>query len=172
MDKPIPLVLGGIAIEQYVGPIRQRYEPMGGSTELRLSAGAGVKMTHWTRTTTSISGTGNLDPGFDQLDYSGPLELLCVKPRAMNGTVPVFALPPAAKRRSDVLPWGWALVDGQWRDTAARLVGDSVQLSPVNGAQAYRVFWYPRLVVFTDGIVSEFDEGTGLYDWSLEAREV
>ena len=90
----------------------------------------------------------------------------------MNGTGPAFALLPAANRRSDVLPWGWALVGGQWRDTAAQLVGDSVQLAPVNGAQAYRVFWYPRLVVFTDGISSEFDEGTGLYDWSLEAREV
>lgn len=168
------LVLGGIAIiqDKGAGPIRQRYEPIGGSATLRLSGGTGIKMTNWSKTSTSASGTGPLDPGLEALDYSQPLELLCVAPRAMNGTTPVFSLPPAANRRPDVAPWGWAFAGGRWMDVAIDLVGDSAQLQVVADATAYRVFWLPRLVVFTAGVSHEFDEATGLYDWSLTAEEV
>lgn len=170
--EPTPLVLGGVEIVQQAGTIRQRYEPIGGSTSLRLSGGTGIKMTNWSRTATSASGTGYLDPGLDALDYSQPLELLCVTPRAMNGTSTQFALPPADQRRPDVSPWGWARVGSGWVDTAVSIQGDAAELAPVNGATAYRIFWLPRLVVFTPGLVREFDEATGLYDWSLSAEEV
>ncbi|MDT4813953.1 hypothetical protein FQZ97_469480 [compost metagenome] len=171
-NKPTPLVLGGIEIVQSAGPIRQRYEAMGGSGELRLSGGTGIKMTHWSKTATSCSGAGPLDPGLDALDYSQPLELLCVQPRAMFGTAREFTLPAAAARRADVAPWAWARVGDGWVDAAVALAGDLATVAEVAGASGYRVFWLPRLVVFTDGVVSEFDENTGYYDWSLEAREV
>ncbi|OQR35918.1 hypothetical protein BWR15_06210 [Pseudomonas sp. T] len=171
-NEPIPLVLGGIAISQHSGPIRQRYEAIGGSTEFRLSGGTGIKLTHWSKTATSASGTGYLDPGFDALDFAAPQELLCVQPRAIVGTSRVFALPAASNRRPDVEPWGWARVGAHWVDTSVALSGDSAELAEVQGASQYRVFWLPRLVIFSDGLVKEFDEGTGLYDWSLEAREV
>ncbi len=63
-NAPTPLVLGGVSIIQHagVGPIRQRYEPIGGSSVLRLSGGTGIKMTNWSRTATTVSGTGYLDP--------------------------------------------------------------------------------------------------------------
>ncbi|MCY1361743.1 hypothetical protein D9M69_484210 [compost metagenome] len=93
-------------------------------------------------------------------------------PRAMFGTASEFTLPAAAKRRSDVAPWAWARVGEGWVDTAVTMAGDLATVAEVAGASGYRVFWLPRLVVFTDGIVSEFDEATGVYDWSLEAREV
>ncbi|MDU4253925.1 hypothetical protein [Pseudomonas sp.] len=173
-NVPTPLVLGGISIIQHtgVGPMRQRYEPIGGSTTLRLNQGTGIKMTNWARSSTTASGTGVLDPGLDGLDYSEPLELLCVQPRAMIGTGRVFALPPAAQRRPDVLPWGWAYAEGRWHDTTVVLQGDSATLGEVPGATAYRVTWLPRMVVFAQPLSKEFDESTGLYDWSLSAEEV
>ncbi|MDF3931400.1 hypothetical protein [Pseudomonas citronellolis] len=173
-NAPTPLVLGGVSIIQHAGagPIRQRYEAMGGSSTLRLSGGTGIKMTNWSRTATTASGSGYLDPGLAALDYSQPLELLCVAPRAMNGTGRQFSLPAAEQRRQDVAPWGWALVGADWRDTSVQLTGDSAELAAVPGASAYRVFWLPRLVVFTPGLTYEFDEASGLYDWSLSAEEV
>ena len=172
LNDLIPMVLGGVAIVPHAGPIRQRYEPIGGSSEIRLSGGAGVKMTHWRRSAISSGSTGHLDPGLELLDYSQPLELLCVKNRAMNGTGTEFVLPPAAQRRGDVAPWGLALVGERWIETDLVMTGDTAQLAVVAGASSYRVCWLPRFVVFTDGVVSEFDESTGLYDWTLEAREV
>ncbi|MBD9499938.1 hypothetical protein IB256_04045 [Pseudomonas sp. PDM17] len=174
MHEPTPLVLGGVSIRQRmgVGPIRQRYEPIGGSSMLRLSGGTGIKMTNWSRTATTASGSGYLGPGLDALDYSQPLELLCVAPREMIGTSPLFSLPAAEQRRPDVAPWGWALIGSNWRDTPVQMAGDAAELEAVPGASAYRVFWLPRLVVFTSGITSEFDEATGLHDWSLAAEEI
>ncbi|MOA18674.1 hypothetical protein D3C78_1390080 [compost metagenome] len=137
-----------------------------------MSQGAAVKLIHWSRTRTSASGSGWLDPGFDALDYSQPLELLCVKPRAMDGTGLTFALPPAEQRRSDEQPWGLARVGDRWVETALVLAGAEAQLTAVAGATAYRVCWYPRYVVFTNGPASDFDESTGLYDWSLTAEQV
>ncbi|MCP1606464.1 hypothetical protein [Pseudomonas citronellolis] len=173
-NTPTSLVLGGLSIIQHAGagPIRQRYEPIGGSTSLRLNGGTGIKMTNWSKTSTTASGSGNLDPGLFALDVSQPLELLCVAPRAMIGTARQFALPPAAQRRPDVAPWGWAYSGGRWLDTNVDMNGDSAELQAVVGASAYRVFWLPRLVVFTPGLSYEFDEASGLYDWSLSAEEI
>jgi len=172
MSQIVPLVLGGIAIWPAAGPIRQSYEPIGGSSVLRMSQGAAVKLTHWSRTRTSASGSGQIDPGLDALDYSQPLELLCVKARAMDGTDRTFDLPPAEQRRADVEPWGMARVGDRWVETAVAVAADQAQLAAVAGATAYRVCWYPRYVVFTAGLVSDFDESTGLYDWSLTAEQV
>lgn len=168
----VPLVLGGIAIAPHAGPIKQSYEPIGGSAVLRLSQGAGVKMTHWRRTRISASGSGWLDPGLESLDYSQPLELLCVKPRAIDGTALEYSLPPSAERRPDVQPWALARVGDAWQETAVALNGDQALLTAVSGALAYRVCWLPRFIVFTDGVASDFDESSGLYDWSLAAEQV
>lgn len=172
MTKPIPLVLGGIEVDMSAGPVRQRYESMGGSSEVRLSGGVGVKMTHWARTVTSVNGAGQVDPGTYGLDYSEPLELLCVQPRSMFGTDPVFTLPAASARRADDAPWAWVQIGGQWHPAAVAVAGDVATVVAHPDATAYRLFWLPRLVVYTDGITSEFDESSGIYSWSFEAREV
>ena len=137
----VPLVLGGIPIVPHAGPIRQSYEPIGGSAVRRLSQGAAVKMTHWRKTRTSASGTGWLDPGLELLDYSQPLELLCVKPRAIDGTALVYSLPPTEQRRTDVQPWALARLGERWLDVELLLEGDQATLTAVPGASAYRVCW-------------------------------
>ncbi|MDO9625136.1 MAG: hypothetical protein Q7J46_14230 [Pseudomonas sp.] len=171
MSEITPLVLGGVPIAAYCGPIRQRYEPFGGSSELRMADGTGFKQTHWRKTRIVCSGSGPLDPGLEQLDYSRPLELWCVKPLGMSGAALAFELPPASKRRPDVAPWAWAQVGDGWVDTPLSMVGDIATVVAVLGASSYRVSWLPRFEVLTDGVISDFDESRGLYDWSLEARE-
>lgn len=171
MSEIIPLVLGGVAIEPHCGPIRLRYEPFGGSDELRMADGTGYKQTHWRKTRIVASSSGHLDPALDHLDYSRPLELWCTKPQSISGLALAYELPSAAKRRPDVMPWALAWVAGQWRETSLVMAGDIATLEAVLGATSYRVSWYPRFTVLTDGPVSDFDESSGIYDWSLEARE-
>ncbi len=172
MTQIVPLVLGGIAIVPHAGPIRQSYEPLGGSSVLRLSLGAAVKLSHWHKTRITASGTGWLDPGLDALDYGQPLELLCIKPRAIEGRALSYTLPPAEQRRPDVQPWALARRPGGLQETTLQLDGDQAHLTAVPGALGYRLCWLPRYRVFCDGLHSEFDETSGLYDWSLTAEQV
>lgn len=167
----VPLVLGGVKITPHSGPIRQRYQRFGGSSELRMASGRGLKQTHWSKMGISSSASGPLDPALDHLDYTRPLELWCVKPLAVSGPSLAYELPTAAARRPDELPWAWAMVGEQCYDTPVTMEGDIAHVTAVPGASWYRVSWYPRYMVLTDGVVSEFDESRGQYDWSLEARE-
>lgn len=166
-----PLVLGGIEIHPYSGPIRQSYQAFGGSSELRMASGRGHKQTHWRKTSTSISATGHLDPALESLDYSRPLELLCVAPKWVGGTGLVYELPDAEQRRPDVAPWAIAMVGAGYVDAALVLNGSVATLSAVAGARSYRVGWLPRLMVLTDGPVTDTDDSSELVDWSIEARE-
>lgn len=167
----VPLVLGGIEIVRQAGPIRQGYAPIGGGTVLRLSDGQPVKMTHWERTQINSQGTGYLDPGFDELDYSQPLELLCIKPRAVERRGLELPMPPLGQVRPDVEPWAYAFVGDQRRETGIVIEGGIAHLTAVPGARSYRLCWLPRYEVFTSGLVSEFDESSGLYDWSFTAEQ-
>lgn len=172
MSQPIvPLVLGGVEITAHSGPIRQRYEPFGGSSELRMADGTGYKQTHWRKTRIVSSGSGPLDPALEQLDYSGPLELWCVKPLGVSGTALAYELPDETLRRPDVAPWAWALRGDTWQETTLSLADNIATLQPVAGASQYRVSWLPRYTVLTEGVLSDFDDARGLYDWTLEAME-
>ncbi|MGN0925108.1 DNA-binding protein [Ectopseudomonas mendocina] len=102
-----------------------------------------------------------------------PLELWCVKPRSKDSTEREFILPAGSGGpRPDYAPWGLAQVGEMWVETALQQTGQSVELAAVPGAIAYRLCWMPRFVVHTNGVVSDFDEQSGLYDWSLEAEEL
>lgn len=171
MSEITALVLGGVSITPSSGPVRQRYEPIGGSGVLRMADGTGYKQTHWRKTRIISSGSGPLDPGLEQLDYSGPLELWCVKPLAVGGTALAYELPPAAKRRPDVAPWAWAQIGDGWVETPLSMLDDIATVAAVPAASRYRVSWLPRYEVLTDGVISDFDESSGRYDWSLDAGE-
>ncbi|WP_374980219.1 hypothetical protein PSGK_31720 [Pseudomonas solani] len=172
MNDVTPLILGGIELTKDDGAIRQSYAPAdGGSAELRMADGLLIKQTHWRKTVINTSASGYIDPPFAFLDYSRPLDLWCIEPQAASGKTNEFQLPPAAARRPDVEPWAWVWVNGNWHAAPLTLQGDLAIVEAVPGARQYRVFWLPRFVVFTAGIVSEFDELRGTYDWSFEARE-
>lgn len=167
----VPMLLGGVPITPHSGPIRMRYEPFGGSSELRMSDGTGYKQTHWRKTRIVASSSGLLDPALEHLDYSSALELWCVKPLSISGTALQYQLPPASKRRPDSDPWALAAVGERWLDADLVLVDDIATLTPVAGATVYRVAWLPRFQVYTDGVIADWDEAQGRYDWSLDARE-
>ncbi|BBT17009.1 hypothetical protein WP8S17C03_30580 [Metapseudomonas otitidis] len=172
MSQVIPLILNGIELTMDDGPIRQSYAPAdGGSTELRMAGGQLIKQTHFQKMVITTSATGYIDPPFEYLDYSRPMELWCIEPLSAWGRTNVFQLPPETARRPDVEPWAWAWVDGNWRDVPLSVQGRVATLTTVPGARQYRVFWLPRFTVYMNRPVSEFDEQRGTYDWSFEARE-
>lgn len=173
MSEGALFVLGGIEVELHARlRWQQTYAPIGGSVVQRLSDGTGHKQTRWRRTRTVITCEGWIPPGLESLDYSGPLEMRCVSPRAMAGTGTSFTLPAARRSDSGYEPFGFARVGEAWIPTGVTLTGDQADLDPVTGADSYRVLWYPQLLVLTDGPEEDADGSTATYSWRLAAEEV
>lgn len=161
------ITLGGIAIGLEAGPSEQSVERIGGSVLVRMSDGAGVKMTHWGRVSGAVRGSGLLPAGLDGLDYSQPLELLLTKPRSLVGAGASFTLD--AECRPDREPWAQAMVDNRWRPTGCVRTGLVVDVTPVSGAARYMVMWMPRYQVFA----SEPVTGMGAsHDWSFSWEQI
>jgi hypothetical protein len=167
----IRLYIGGIPLSDHAGVTSQQYEPIGGSTLLRMSRGAGKKRQHWQKLKTTISGNGWLPLGLGSLDFSKPLVISCIQPRSLSSpTGRAFELPKA--RRSDVLPWGLVLMGDDWFDTPVTLEGDIATLAPVEGAIMYQVYYLPLLNVLMDDPTEQLNTQDSTYDWSIEAEEV
>ncbi|WP_213662856.1 hypothetical protein [Stutzerimonas stutzeri] len=142
------IMLGGVPIVPHAGAPEQSEEAIGGSTVLRMSDGAAVKMQHWQRTGGTISGTGLMPPGLDGLDYSQPLELRSMQVSNIVGAGPAFTL--TSTPRPDHAPWAHALVDGRWLRTACSYNAGVVTVTPVAGATDYQVSWLPVYSVFAN----------------------
>lgn len=164
------LYIGGIPLTDYNGTVNQQYEPIGGDTLLRMASGKAKKRQHWQKWQTTISGSGWLPLGLGSLDYSKPIEIACIKPMSISSpSSRVFELP--GNRRLDVLPWGLALVEHEWFETAVTLDGNLATLDNVVGARLYQVLWLPLLTVFMSNPTEQVNTTDASYDWTIEAQE-
>lgn len=167
MSQP-PLMLGGVAVHHLLaGGAAETQEPIGGSTTLRLSNGAAVKMTHWQKMAGSISGEGFWPPGLDGLDYSQPLELRSTKVRTHQAASTVITL--QGTPRPDKAPWGYAVVGRALVPTPVSMAGNVATLAAVPGATAYQVNWQPVYVVMCNP-PAESQQGSSR-SWSLAWEE-
>lgn len=166
------LIFGGVEIPQTAAlDLSQTYEPLGGSSLLRMSDGSGVKMTRWTKTRTSISGAGWIPPGLDAIDYSAQIVVDCVAPRAVLSATTAATIPAA--RRPDVAPWAFAIMsDGRQVPTTCSMVVDAATAGAVSGAVRYVFQYLPRLTVFADPPRSSYDVAAAAASWSIDAEEV
>lgn len=164
-----PLVtLGGIPIPVEAGAPDQSRDPLQGSTVVRLSDGAAVKMTHWSgKASGELSGNGLIPTGLDGLDYSQPLELLLTHPRSISQASPVFTIP--GRCRPDREPWGHALVEGRWRPVPCVRADQIVTLTAAAGATLYMVQWMPAYTVFADPPPETMSAAHG---WTINWQEV
>ncbi len=167
------LIIGGIEVPVMAGlSLRQTYDPIGGSSVLRMQSGAAVKQTHWRRWRTSIQADGWIPPGLDALDYSQALQLACVATRSIMTAVLVVELPAARRSDAGYAPRAWALVGEGWQSTAIAMAGDEATITPVADASRYKVDYYPLMTVFTDGPSEDVDASGAAFRWSLTAEEV
>lgn len=142
------IMLGGVPIVLHAGAPELSEEPIGGSSVLRMSDGAGVKMQHWERMAGTISGAGWIPPGLDGLDYSKPLELRSTQVNAIHGEELQFRL--TGTPRPDVAPWADALVGDQWRRVPSAFADGVLTVTPLAGATLYRACWLPVYSVFAN----------------------
>lgn len=167
MDYPL-VTLGGIPIPPEAGAPEHQEDPLQGASILRMTDGAGVKITHWSgKASGQLAGSGLVPVGLDGLDYSQPLELALVQPRSIAQESAIFVLP--APGRPDIEPWGLALIEGRWRRVPAVRTGLNVELTVYSGASLYMVQWMPVYSVFADP--PQRTMGTS-HGWTLNWQQV
>lgn len=172
MSLPYPQLL----IDDLLVPLQanvkltQTYEPLEGATLRRCWSGRAVKQTHWRKLKTTISANGWVALSLLGLDWDATHELACIAPRSIDSTANAITLPAA--RRSDVAPWGFALMpDGLLRQTSVDVDEDVATLAAVDGASQYRVQYLPLLVVYMKPPSESLDARGAAYQWQLECEE-
>jgi hypothetical protein len=161
----VPFMLGGIPIVLHAGAPELSEEETGGSSLVRLSLGAAVKMTRYQKMAGAISGQGWIPPGLDGLDYSAPLELRSTQVSNMQSSGLTFELPTTP--RPDQAPWAFALVGDQFLPAAVSTAAGVATVTAVAGASLYQVWWFPVYSVFATRPPKTQSSGTASHSWSI-----
>lgn len=165
------LVINGIVFPvPAAGRITQTYSPIGGVSSRRAASGRLIVQETWRRLATQISAEGWVPAALDGIDWSEPLTIGCIAARARQSATPAIAIPAA--RRTDAPPYGFGVVEHRLIPTAVSVAADVATLTPVAGATAYKVLYYPLLVVHSVGPSERYDAGGAAAGFDLSAEEI
>lgn len=167
------LKIAGVEIALQTFPVSQTYRRVdGGSVLHRALNGAGLPQHHWTKLATSIAGEGWAPVALAGVDWSAPVEILCVQPRAIHSASTVATLPAARRSDLTVNVYALAVVDNELIATPVVVVGDTATATAVAGASGYQFMYFPKLSCWSRGPVEPLDLTRASYGWTLEAEEV
>lgn len=151
--------------------LHQTYRPVEARYRDRMANGSLRQQVAWSgKVATEIRGDGRQPQALDGLDYDQPIVISCVARRARQAAGPSIALPAA--RRADLAPVGFAIVGGQLVATAMVMAGDTANLTPVTGAEAYQAHYFPILTVYAAPPEEEAESNGVVYGWRLSAEEI
>jgi hypothetical protein len=166
------LKIGGVEIALATFPASQEYSPLEGATVHRMMNGAAYKQQHWVKIATRISGDGWAPAALASVDWSAPVEILCIQPRAVHSATVNATLPAA--RRSDLTTnvYAYAVVNGELVATPVSLLVDAATATSVASATSYQFYYYPKLSCYSSGPTESLDLSGAAYGWSLEAEQI
>jgi hypothetical protein len=166
------LKVAGVEFALQTFPASQEYNPLTGAKVHRMLNGAALKQTHWRKLGTRISGDGWAPAALAGVDWSFPVEIWCIQPRAIHSATVNTTLPAA--RRSDFADAVLcrAVVNGELVETPVSVVTNTATATAVGGATSYQFMYYPKLNFYSDGPTEALSSKDGVYGWSLEAEEV
>lgn len=172
MDLPI-LKIAGVEISLQTFAVSQTYRRVdGGSVLHRMLNGAGVAQEHWSKLATSIAGEGWAPAALAGVDWSAPVEILCVQPRAIHSATVTATLPAARRSDLTVNVYAMAVVGNKLVATPVNMVTNTATATAVTGATGYQFMYFPKLSCWSRGPVEPLDMTSASYGWTLEAEEV
>lgn len=169
------LKIAGVEIALQSFPVSQTYRRVdGGSVLHRTLNGAGLPQHHWTKLATSIAGEGWAPVALAGVDWSAPVEILCVQPRAIHSATVTATLPAARRADLTVNAYALAVVANELVATPVVVVGDTATATAttVAGATSYQFMYFPKLSCWSRGPSEQLDLTRASYGWTLEAEEV
>lgn len=156
--------------------MKQNYQRVdGGESSERMSDGTLVTQSCWSgnpKLKTTISAYGRGSPGLFGIDFSEAIQVHCVAAIDITGTLPSIALPRVFRTDGDYAPRGFAIKAQERIATACVMTADVAALTPVSGAAAYRVEYYPILTVKAETPEYYRDYSNRQIGWSLSAEEI
>lgn len=170
MSLPMLMIDGVEVLPLHAGPPTTTISPLGGPAVVRLSQGKGVQMTHWSKVSISIAGSGFMPPGLLGIDYSKPLEVRLTKVESIVGRHLEYQL--TSTPRPDFEPWAEGLVGYDWVRTEVSRSGLAVTVVPVPGASHYRVCWMPVFTVSGRRPQEDGDDATNTHNWRFDCEEL
>lgn len=165
------LIIGGVTIPRLAGlELTQEYGDVVSEAWHRMGSGTLEVQENWAKRSTTISGSGWIPAAFGSIDFSADLVIQCIALEAVQGAGNVLTVPAA--RRTDVAPYGFALVAGREVPTPLVMAGDVATLTAVTGAELYLVKYYPTITCRAKRPRRGASRNNATYTWSLEAEEV
>ena len=173
MARPRSLSLGNIDIpilevEEYSETI----EKIGGFVLLRTVLGSGLRQCNWVKHRITISGGGPLPASLLEVDHTNSHVLKLSAPQTIQSPSNVIVIPAA--RRTDVPLEAYAVMDVDGYLVEANIISvvvDTVTLTAVAGAVAYRVNYWPQFTVFVDPPSSQTNRRGAVTQWTLNCEE-
>jgi hypothetical protein len=167
------LKIAGVEIALQSFPVSQTYRRVdGGSVLHRMLNGAGVPQHHWSKLATSIAGDGWAPAALAGVDWSAPVEILCVQPRAIHSATASAILPAARRSDLTINVYALAVVANQLIATPVSVVTNTATATAVAGATGYQFMYFPKLTCWSRGPAESLDLQRASYSWTLEAEEV
>lgn len=166
------LIIAGVEFSLQTFPVSQTYSRVEGATVHRMLDGTDLKQQHWRKLATTIAGAGWSPTALAGVDWSGPVEISCIKPRAIHSATVNATLP--AGRRSDFAGavLCYAVVAGQLVATPVSVVANAATATAVTGATSYQFYYYPKLNFLSSGPEESVDVERAAYAWTLTAEEI
>lgn len=165
--------LGSIALPLDAGlGYSESFETFGGFATLRLGAGAAVKQTAWEKLRVTLSGEGWVPHGLQALNYSAPLTLKCGTPRAITSSTPSATLPAGRRTDAGYTPFAFAHTARGRVATPVSVAAHTATVTPVAGATAYSVMYYPQLSVIATPPADETRTEDAATSWQIVCEEV
>lgn len=166
------LKIAGVEVALQTFPTAQTYDVLEGATLHRMLNGAGAKQAHWRKLATQISGDGWAPVALAGVDWTVPVEIACIQPRAIHSDTASGILPAA--RRSDLTTnvYARAVVNGELAETPVSVVGNVATAVSVASATSYQFWYYPKLNFYSSGPSESLDLSGAAYAWELTAEEI
>lgn len=170
--KAPKLIIAGVEIALQAFPASQSYKPLEGAAVRRMLNGSAFKQQHWRKLGTSIAGDGWAPPALAAVDWSVPVEISCIQPRAIHSSSVNATLP--AGRRSDltVNVLARAVVNGELVETPVSVLINAATATAVAGASSYQFWYYPKLNFYSSGPTESLDLAGAAFGWQIDAEEV
>ncbi len=171
-QQPLLAVNGRLITLAAGGVITQSFEDFGGFSTLRFASGVGLAQESWRKVRTTISASGWVPAGLDDIDWSAPVTIGCVKTRSIKSASNVITI--ASARRTDAPPYGFSIGPrGNLRAAAVTMAGNVATIAPTADATGYVVLWYPEMTVLaTSGVTCEWDVQGAVESWAISGEEV
>src|SRR3990172_2712917 len=181
--RPVALKLDSIEIPIYEAlDYNESIQGKGGLALLRTVKGLGIRQSAWKKRVIQISGGGSLPSALGEIDTDVSHVLSLAMPRSIQQLAPLVTFTvPAAHRTDLTLTQGGVSAEGyavMSRDEfivqtpVVSFVGNTVVITAVTGAIAYRVNYWPKFTVYIDPPSDEMDIRAAEHGWSLTAEEI